>query len=55
MSEGLGACLQHVGDDAHTPHVSGEGDKIVVHNFRGEEFRSSKVHLQLLSGFVPEI
>lgn len=52
---GAGVCLQHVGDDAHTPHVSGKGDKIVVHNFGGKELRRSEVHLQPLSGFVPEI
>lgn len=55
VSERLEICLQHIGNDAHTPHVSGKGNKIIVHDFRGKEFWSSKVHLQLLSGFVSEI
>lgn len=48
-------CLQHVGNDPDTPHVGGEGDKVIVHNFGGEEFGRPEVDLQLLSGFVPEI
>lgn len=44
---------QHVGDDANTPHVCWEGDKVVVHHFRSQELWSSKVNLQLLPRFVP--
>lgn len=44
---------QHVGDDAHTPHVCWEGDKVIVHHFRSQELWSSKVNLQLLPRFVP--
>lgn len=44
---------QHVGDDSHAPHVRGEGNKVVVHHFGSQELRSPKIHLQLLTGFVP--
>lgn len=44
---------QHVGDDPHAPHVRGEGNKVVVHHFGSQELRSPKIHLQLLTGFVP--
>lgn len=45
--------VQHVGDDAHAPHVRGVGDLLVVDHLRGEEFRGAKVHFQLLIGIVP--
>lgn len=45
--------LQHVGDDAHAPHVCGVGDLLVVDHLRGQEFRGAKVHFQLLIGIVP--
>lgn len=44
---------QHVGDDPHAPHVRGEGNKVIVHHFGSQEFWSAKIHLQLLTGFVP--
>ena len=44
---------QHVGDDAHTPHVRGERDKLIVDDLRGQELRSPEVHLQLLPRLVP--
>lgn len=44
---------QHVGDDTNTPHVRGEGNKVVVHHFRSQELRSPEIHFQLLTGFVP--
>lgn len=44
---------QHVGDDPHTPHVRGEGNKVIVHHFGSQELRSPKIHLQLFTGFVP--
>lgn len=45
--------VQHVGDDAHAPHVRGVGDLLVVDHLGGEEFGGAKVHLQLLLGVVP--
>lgn len=45
--------IQHVGDDAHAPHVRGVGHLLVVDHLRGEEFRGAKVHFQLLIGIVP--
>lgn len=44
---------QHVCDHTHAPHVRGEGHEVVVHHFGSQELRSPKIHLQLLTGFVP--
>lgn len=44
---------QHVGNDSHTPHVCGKRDKVVVHNFRGKELWSTKVHFQFFPWLIP--
>lgn len=44
---------QHIRDDAYTPHVRWEGNKVIVHHFRSQELWSSKINLQFLTRFVP--
>lgn len=44
--------LQHVGDDAHTPHVSAVADAVIGHNFGRHELRRAEQHLQRLLGIV---
>lgn len=45
--------IQHIGDDAHAPHVRGVGDLLVVDHLGRQEFGGAKVDLQLLLGVVP--
>lgn len=44
---------QHIRDDAYTPHVRWEGNKVIVHHFRSQELWSSKINLQFLTRFIP--
>lgn len=52
---GAGVCSQHVGDDAHAPHVRGKRHEVIVDHLGGEELGRPKIHLQLLSGLVPGV
>lgn len=43
--------LQHISDDANTPHICGKANFIVVDHFRGDEFRCTKHDLDTVTRF----
>lgn len=43
---------QHVGDHTKAPHVCVEGHKVVVDDFRSEEFWRAEIHPQLLPWLI---